>query len=287
MGRESIEFKNSDGVTLRGWFYTPDNAAAGKLPTLVLAHGFTALKEMTLDFYAESFTSALPINCLVYDHRGFGESDHVPGQPRGELVPNLQISDYSDAITYASTRPEVDADRIGIWGTSYSGGHVLTVAAIDRRVKVVLSQGPCLEAAFAADRIARLQGKEATYVPIVHEDLFGDCALNGKDVYDFFMEWEKKTTWKNTITLKSIELFRAYEPQQLIEKIAPTPLLMTVPIRDTLTPPDLSLAAYARAREPKELQLLPGGHFDSYAGETMKKNVATQIAFLKKWLVGE
>lgn len=61
---------------------------------------------------------------------------------------------------------------------------------------------------------------------------------------------------------------------------------MTVPIRDTLTPPDLSLAAYARAREPKELQLLPGGHFDSYAGETMEKNVATQIAFLKKWLVG-
>lgn len=145
MGRQNIEFKNSDGVTLRGWFYTPDNAPAGqKLPTLVLAHGFTALKEMTLDFYAESFTSALPINCLVYDHRGFGESDHVPGQPRGELVPMLQISDYSDAITYAATRPEVDADKIGIWGTSYSGGHVLTVAAIDRRVKVVLSQGPCV-----------------------------------------------------------------------------------------------------------------------------------------------
>jgi cephalosporin-C deacetylase-like acetyl esterase len=144
MVRQNIEFKNSDGVILRGWFYTPDSAGSRKLPTLVMAHGFTALKEMTLDFYAEKFTSALSMNCLVYDHRGFGESDHLPGQPRGEIVPSLQISDYSDAITYASTRTEVDADKIGVWGTSYSGGHVLVVAAIDRRVKVVLSQGPCV-----------------------------------------------------------------------------------------------------------------------------------------------
>lgn len=249
MGRQNIEFKNSDGVTLRGWFYTPENAGTGKLPTLVMAHGFTALKEMTLDFYAEHFTSALPINCLVYDHRGFGESDHLPGQPRGEIVPSLQISDYSDAITYASTRPEVDKDKIGVWGTSYSGGHVLVVAAIDRRVKVVLSQGPCvsgwdnfhrlvrpdiipqLEELFESgihssypyrrktlwrgsigrvctdrwilDRIARSQGKEPGYLPIVHKDTFGTCALNGKDVYDFFMEWEKKSTWENRVTIRT------------------------------------------------------------------------------------
>jgi fermentation-respiration switch protein FrsA (DUF1100 family) len=82
-----------------------------------------------------------------------------------------------------------------------------------------------------------------------------------------------------------MELFRGYEPQHLIEKISPTPLLLTVPTLDTLTPPDLSLAAYARAREPKELSLLPGGHFDSYAGKIMEGNVERQVAFLKKWLV--
>ncbi len=92
-------------------------------------------------------------------------------------------------------------------------------------------------------------------------------------------------SYQLTILLHRVELFRAYEPQQLIEKISPTPLLMTVPVLDTLTPPDLSLAAYARAKEPKELNLLPGGHFDSYAGETMEKNVATQIQFLRKWFV--
>lgn len=144
MGRQNIDFKTSDGVTLRGWFYTPDNVGSTKLPALVMAHGFTALKEMTLDTYAESFVSQLPICCLVYDHRGFGESDNLAGQPRDEIVPMLQISDYSDAITYASTRPEVDPEKIGVWGTSYSGGHVLVVAAVDRRVKAVLSQGPCV-----------------------------------------------------------------------------------------------------------------------------------------------
>ena len=144
MVRINIEFKNSDGVTLRGWLFTPDDTKAEKLPALVMAHGFTAIKEMTLDLYAEAFVSALPICCLVYDHRGFGESDHVPGQPREELIPNLQIADYSDAITYASTRPEIDAGKIGIWGTSYSGGHVMVVGAVDRRVKVVMSQGPCV-----------------------------------------------------------------------------------------------------------------------------------------------
>ncbi len=118
---------------------------------------------------------------------------------------------------------------------------MLVVAAIDRRVKVVLSQGPCvsgwenfhrlvrpdlipeLEKTFAAgtvflleacfflrcgtdvqaDRIARLEGKEAGRLPIVSADLYGPCALNGKDVYDFFMEWEKKSTWKSDITFRS------------------------------------------------------------------------------------
>ena len=82
-----------------------------------------------------------------------------------------------------------------------------------------------------------------------------------------------------------IELFRAYEPQQLIEKISPTPLLMTIASRDVLTPADLALGAYARAREPKHLQLLPGGHFEAYSGPYFERNAGTQTEFLKKWLV--
>ncbi|KEF61739.1 uncharacterized protein A1O9_03309 [Exophiala aquamarina CBS 119918] len=303
MGREDIEFKTSDHVTLRGWFYKPENHSGDKLPAVVLAHGFSALKEMDLNTFAEEFTSKLPIAALVYDNRGFGDSDHKEGEPRHEIVPSLQISDYSDAITYVSQRPEVNPDKIAIWGSSYSGGHVLYVGAVDRRVKAVLSQAPLVSgwdnfnrlvrpdfavgfnAMFAADRITRSNGGEAGFVPVVDEDPLKPSALPTPDSYTFFSSWEKKSNWKNTVSLKSIELFRGYEPQQLIEHIAPTPLLMTIAAEDVLTPADLAIGAFARAREPKQLQLLNGGHFEAYSGRLFEQNAGTQVAFLKKWLI--
>ena len=145
MPHEDISFKTSDNVTLRGWFYKPQGNASGKLPCLVMAHGFSALKEMDLNTFAEHFTSKLALTCLVYDNRGFGDSDTKEGQPRQEIIPAQQTSDYSDAITYAQSRPEVDPSKIGIWGSSYSGGHVLWVGAVDKRVKAVLCQVPCVD----------------------------------------------------------------------------------------------------------------------------------------------
>ncbi|OAP57050.1 hypothetical protein AYL99_09163 [Fonsecaea erecta] len=302
MGRENVEFKTSDRVTLRGWFYTSDSAS-GKAPCIVMSHGFTALKEMDLDAFAEYFVSKLPVTCLVYDNRGFGDSDAAEGEPRSEIIPMTQCSDISDAITYASTRAEVDPNKIGIWGSSYSGGHVLYVGAVDRRVKAVLSQVPCVSgwdnfsrlvrpdfavgfnATFAADRIARAEGKEPGMVPVVDADPLKPSALPTPDSYEFFTAWEKKSQWKNTCTVKTVELFRAYEPQQLIDKIAPTPLLMTVASGDVLTPSDLALGAYARAKEPKQLQLLPCGHFEAYSGPYFERNAGTQTEFIKKWLV--
>jgi cephalosporin-C deacetylase-like acetyl esterase len=139
MSQKDVEFKTIDGVTLRGWFFTP-NATTGKAPCLIMAHGWTALKEMDLDAFASYFVQNLPITCLVYDNRGFGTSDTNDGAPRHEIVPSQQQSDYSDAITFAQSLPEVDPEKIGIWGSSYSGGHVLYVGAVDRRVKAVLSQ---------------------------------------------------------------------------------------------------------------------------------------------------
>lgn len=138
MPREDIEFKAQDGTILRGWFYTSSVPLPGpKNPCIILCHGFGATKEMGIDAFAEAFTSAIPVHALVFDNRCLGASD---GLPRGEILPPLQISDYSDAITHAQLRPEVDPKRIGAWGTSYSGAHVLTVGAIDRRVKAVVSQ---------------------------------------------------------------------------------------------------------------------------------------------------
>lgn len=145
MSKETVEFKTSDNVCLRGWFYkSAQSPVTTKLPCLILSHGFSAVKEMDLNTFADYFTKHLPINCLVFDNRGFGDSDVGPGQHRFEIIPSVQISDISDAITYAQSREDVNPDKIGIWRSSYSGGHVLWVGAVDRRVKVVLSQVPCV-----------------------------------------------------------------------------------------------------------------------------------------------
>jgi hypothetical protein len=106
-----------------------------------MAHGFSAVKEMRLDRFAEAFAEA-GLASLVFDYRGLGASD---GMPRQDLDPHEQIEDYRNAISYARSLPEVDRDRIGIWGTSYSGGHVLMVAAFDKRVKAVVSQVPLID----------------------------------------------------------------------------------------------------------------------------------------------
>lgn len=156
MARENISFETADHVVLRGWFYRPPSSIKDtKLPCLVMSHGFSALKEMDLDAFAEYFTANLPISCLVFDNRGFGESDTKEGQPRQEIIPAQQTSDISDAITYAQSRADVDPDKIAIWGSSYSGGHVLWVGAVDRRVKAVLSQAPCVDGWANVHRLVR------------------------------------------------------------------------------------------------------------------------------------
>lgn len=141
MPRQDIEFKTTDHVTLRGWMYKPADAPK-KLPCLVISHGYTGLKEMFLDKVADRLVSALPIACLVYDQRGFGESDQKDGAPRSEIIAAHQASDKQDAITYAQSRPDIDATKIGLWGYSFSGGHALWLAAVDRRVKAVIALAP-------------------------------------------------------------------------------------------------------------------------------------------------
>lgn len=97
----------------------------------------------------------MAIACVVYNNRGFGDSDTGKGQPRQEILPDLQISDMSDTITFAQSLKEVDPNKIAIWGSLYSGGHVLRVAATDRRVKAVLSQVPCLNGWDNFNRLVR------------------------------------------------------------------------------------------------------------------------------------
>lgn len=86
------------------------------------------------------------------------------------------------------------------------------------------------------------------------------------------------------LTMYSIEAFREYYPSSQIHRISPAALLMTVAHNDELTPTDLAIEAYSRAREPKQLHILPGGHFDGYTGFNFDKNTEVQIEFLRRHL---
>lgn len=279
--RSDIEF-DAEGVTLRGWLYRPDGVDQD-VPVVVMAHGFSAVKEMYLDAYAERFGSA-GLAAFVFDNRNFGASD---GEPRQEIDPWAQVRDYRHAITYVRQLPGIAADRIGVWGSSYSGGHVIVVAAIDRRVRAVVSQVPLVSgwrnvlrlvradlvaqfrSMFDTDREARAAGKEPQMVPVVNDDPLGPAALPTPDSFEWFTETgrTRAPAWRNEVTLRSVEMLTEYEPGVYIDRISPTPLLLVVGAADHLTVADEALAAYNQAREPKRLVLLPGGHFDAYTAD--------------------
>ncbi|MBA3293644.1 MAG: alpha/beta fold hydrolase [Geodermatophilaceae bacterium] len=287
--RDDIEFAAADGTVLRGWYYRPEQTS-GTWPVVVMSHGFGAVKQMYLDVFAEGLLSA-GLGCLVYDHRSFGDSD---GHPRQEIDPFLQIADTRDAITYASQLDGADPERIGLWGSSYSGGHALVLAATDRRIRAVVAQVPTISGArntlrrfpgdglaeirtrFAVDRIGRLRGEPTTMVPIVPglapDDLTsaGEQDPTRRRVGNDMGAWiahtpaERLDRWHNEMTLRSQELYASYEPGVHITAVSPTPLLVISMTEDTMTPTDEILAAYQQGHEPKRLILLRGGHFDVY-----------------------
>lgn len=297
MSRRDIEF-DADGVTLRGWFY-PAEGVTDQAPVVVMAHGYSAVKEQYLDKYGAAFAAA-GFSALVFDNRNFGASG---GEPRQEIIPQQQIDDYRHAITYATTLDEVDNERIAVWGSSYSGGHVLVLGAIDRRVKAVVSQGPMVNGPenfrrlvradfinsfrrdFEADRANRFRGGAPAMVPVVTEDPLGVAALPTPDSWVWFTESGRSIapSWKNEVTLRSVEALSEYAPVSYIHLIAPTPLLLLPAINDELTPSDLALAAFALAREPKRIEVLPGGHFDIYING-FERSSGLAIEWFQKYL---
>jgi len=152
------------------------------------------------------------------------------------------------------------------------------------------------------DRLARAAGSGPKMLPVVSENAAVASALPTPDSFAWFHPWAEKTNWVNAVTQKrfasslstvveqdtdtfSLEAFREYVPAANIHRISPTPVLLTVADNDTLCPTDLALEAFAQAREPKQLHLFPGGHFDVYSDTIYDSNVDVQAAFIKKYLL--
>ena len=295
--REEASF-NSNGLICKGWLYLPENTDTRKrLPAIVMAHGFSAVKEQGLQNFAEQFSNSGFV-VLVFDYRYFGESD---GKPRCQLHPLEMVEDYRNAITWVSNHANVDPDRIGIWGTSYSGGLVAFVGSIDKRAKAIVAQVPSIIGPdtrrkmnpakwenvgdiLLQDRISRYSTNEINYIKVVAPE--GEpCVLPGQESYDAMMGMaEEAPNWRNEITLESLEKIREFDPENLIHMIAPRALLIIAAQDDNLIPIDALNRAFERASEPKEMSIYPIKHFEIYMGEWRIKAINAAIEWYKNHL---
>jgi cephalosporin-C deacetylase-like acetyl esterase len=278
--KEDIEFRADNGAVLRGWVKTPD--FEGPHPTIVMSPGFTS-SITRLETVADAFV-ARGFGVLLYDQRTCASSD---GEPRQDVDPVAQDRDMQMALSFVERHPALDGDRIGLWGSSFSGASVLVVAAMDRRVKAVVSQVPFISGyeqfvlgsghgALAAinhnmdlDRQGRLNGEEPGRVALVRMPTDpADQAVLFEDPadYEYLVGGPQGPAdgWINSVTVRSTGRTLAYDVRPFMRRISPTPLMMVVASDDQTTPPSLALEAYDAALEPKELVMISGGHYGVY-----------------------
>ncbi|NYT22060.1 alpha/beta fold hydrolase [Alcaligenaceae bacterium] len=285
-----VEFR-SEGTMIRGRFYAPQGDD-GARPVVVMAPGFGGLIQHSVAAYAEAFAAG-GLAVLAYDHPRFGISD---GLPRQDVDPVLQRRTYRDAISFAQCLKGVDPSRIGLWGSSYGGGHVIEVAAQDPRVRCVVSQVPtisghaqarrrmtadamkAMRARFDEDRARRLRGVEPATLPLVSLDPAAPGYFNSRAAFDNYMA---VPDFVNEITLRSMEMGWENEPAINIDRVSPRPFLMIVADEDEATPSDLALSAFNRALEPKQLLIVKGGHFSPYQEHFERTSAAARDWYLR------
>jgi uncharacterized protein len=242
-----------------------------------MCHGFGGVKAH-IDHYAALFAEA-GLAVLLYDHRGFGTSE---GTPRQEVDPYRQLADWRDAITFAESQPEFDAEwGFGVWGSSFAGGLAIITAANDPRIRCVVAQIPNVSGHRNArklftgeqlgeirrltslDRAARLAGAPPMMVPIFSDDPQELCALPGP-IPSEFIEPIASGSWTNEVTARSLEHLVEFEPLGWLPHVTPKPLLMIIAENDRCTFTEIQRDVYRAAGEPKKLLTFPGGHFDAY-----------------------
>ena len=290
MQREDVWF-NSGSDRVSAWLYRP--ASDGDAPLLVMAHGLGAVRTMRLDAYAERFCAA-GYACLVFDYRNFGDSE---GAPRQLLDVRMQLQDWMVAVAYARTLPGVDANRIGLWGTSFSGGHVIATAARLPGIAAVVAQCPFtdsvaslgavdplisarLTALAARDLITARFGGAPVMVPTAGRP--GEVALmTSPDAYPGFLGLVPDgVELRNEVAARIGLKLLPYRPGRLAAKVA-CPILFCVCETDSVAPSGPTLR-YAAMAPRGQIKLYPEGHFEIYVGDAFERVIADQLEFLDK-----
>jgi hypothetical protein len=291
MSHRAVEFY-SQGAVVRGEFLSPD--AAGKHPALVFCHGFGGIRQMFLNDFARYFADA-GYACLTFDYRGFGDSE---GE-RGRLMPLEQVQDILNAVTFTAAQPEVDEDRIGLYGISFGGGNAVYAAGIDPRVRAAITvvgfgdgarwmrsirrYWEWLEflKAIEQDRIQRvLSGRSALLDP--NEVLIRDPESLANEE-NLRKQYPERAQWK--LTLEMAEAIVNFSPESVAHRISPRALLVIAAADDGLIPVEEALSVFEKAGEHKRLVMYEGlAHHDLYRVNVLPGVLRTVQSWLEERL---
>lgn len=265
----------SGGSKVQATLRLPDETRQGRLPGIVQGPGWLGLRDAKLyERYHCSFTAA-GYAVLVFDYRGFGDSEGEPGL----ILPAREAEDIRNAITYMETRDEVDPNRIGLFGSGGTGGaNPIYVAAVDQRVKCVVSNY-----AFASGRewlrSMRREYEWLEFLKRVREDrrrrvLEGQGELvNPREELMVATPERKQTTVKkdvdsripDRVPLYCAEALMEFSPEDYVARIAPRAILFISTENDAVTPEDQTFRLYNKAGQPKKLILQKEtSHYKAY-----------------------
>lgn len=289
--RTELSF-DSGGVHCAAYLYRPDTAP-GRVPCIVMAHGFASTRDDGLPGYAQRFADA-GLAVLLFDYRHLGTSG---GEPRQLVDVGRQHEDYHAAIRCARTLEGIDPDRIVLWGSSFSGGHVIAVAARDFRVAAVIAQIPYadglsvtwqiplqtsirLALAGVRDAIGALLGRPPKLVAAVGHpgQLAAMTAAEAEPGMRALVP--EGSRWRNEVTARTLLTLPLYRPGPRAEHLG-MPVLVCVADADPITPPRPAVRMAERAPRG-ELRHYPGGHFGLYQGELFERVIDDQIRFLRQ-----
>jgi fermentation-respiration switch protein FrsA (DUF1100 family) len=279
----------SEGYKLVGDVYSPDDLAPGeKRPGIVLCHGYTGVKDLYLPDNARVLTQA-GYMVLTFDYKGWGESEG----PRSRLAPFSRVSDVQAALTFFGTLPEVQADGLGLYGTSYGGATVVWVAAMDARAKCVVSVVGVGHGARWM-RSVRRPDEWFDLLERSREDRL-QRALTGKSAFvdrsEILLPDRQSAVLAaqarrnnpaaiNTLPLEYIDDTLSFHAEWVVDKIAPRPIMFITTDNDRLVPPEESRHLYVLAGEPKKLVILKGyGHYEVYVEPAFSEVMAATLAW--------
>ncbi|MEO8889380.1 MAG: alpha/beta hydrolase [Jatrophihabitantaceae bacterium] len=297
---DTIHF-DSHGTRCEAWYLPADNeelAGPRGRPCVVMGHGFGATRDAGLLPFAERFAAA-GCDVLIFDYRGFGTSG---GEPRQDIDHRKHRQDYHAAIAKARSLSSVDRDRVVVWGSSYSGGHVVAVAARDHSVAAAISQGAAMDGLAALRGVQQSSGKSKVLamtaaglrdvgrrltrrppflVPIIGPP--GSAAVitakGGLEGYQAIMG----PTFRNEMCARGILKIALNRPVTFAAKLT-CPILLVVAERDNIAPAASVHEVARRAGALAEVQSFECSHFDIYVGEVFEKSAAAQVDFLRRQL---